>query len=180
MKSAPMFFFRCSSAVAAFLLLSVFSAAVRAESYLTPYAGAFNIVEHTGTDVEAQFGLEYRGEPVYSYPSWNMDILPAIGVNAMDSGGVYGYGGVLFDFAVYDGWHILPNFSAGLYHHGDDGDSEDLGGAIEFRSGIELGYQFENLHRVGVAFNHISNASIYDRNPGAETLLVNWSIPLRW
>lgn len=148
--------------------------------YLTPYVGAFNILEHTGTDIEGQFGLEYRAKPFYSYTPWNLDIRPIAGFNVMDTGGAYGYFGLDFDFALTEHWLIIPNFSAGLYSQGDDDDSLDQGGAIEFRSGIELGYQFDNQQRIGVAFNHVSNASIYDRNPGSETVLISYSLPLNW
>ncbi|HID90986.1 TPA: hypothetical protein EYP44_03395, partial [Candidatus Bathyarchaeota archaeon] len=44
----------------------------------------------------------------------------------------------------------------------EDKVGKDLGGALEFRSGIEASYAFENDSRLGVAFNHISNASLYD------------------
>ena len=49
---------------------------------------------------------------------------------------------------------------------------------LEFRSGIEVAWRFDNRSRLGVEFTHISNAGIYDRNPGTETLTVNYSIPL--
>ncbi len=89
-------------------------------------------------------------------------------------GAMYGYGGLNLDFAIGK-FYVTPNFMVGAYSRGD---GKDLGGPLEFRSGLELSYEMENTHRVGVAFNHISNARIYTHNPGAETLLVNYSIPV--
>lgn len=142
-----------------------------ATDYLTPYAGAFNIAEHTGTNAEALFGLEYRAEV------WDYGIRPTVGFSVSQNGGFYGYGGIFWDIVLSDPWILSPNFMVGGYADGDN-DSEDLGSAIEFRSGIELDYKMQNEHRVGIAFNHTSNASIGNRNPGSESLLVTYSVPV--
>ena len=78
---------------------------------------------------------------------------------------------------VYFGKRVVltPSFGAGLYA---EGSGKDLGHAVEFRSQIELSYRFDNRSRLGVAFSHISNASIADDNPGVEILNVYYSLPL--
>jgi lipid A 3-O-deacylase len=156
-----------SAALAAVLIPAMLSPA-QAGDYLTGYAGWYDIVD--GEDEAGQLGVEYRFSPV------QYGIRPTLGINVTGDGAVYGYGGFNWDVPVIDNQlYLIPNFVAGLYA---EGDGKDLGGAIEFRSGIELAYQMPNQHRVGVAFNHISNASIYDKNPGAETLLINYSVPM--
>lgn len=138
------------------------------KDYVVPYVGYFDIGANDNNAI--QVGAEYRFAPRY----WGLR--PGVGFNASDDGSLYGYGGVFWDLDLWNsGFVFTPNFAAGLYHKSD---GKKLGGPVEFRSGLELSYQFENLHRVGVAFNHISNASIYDKNPGAETLLINYSLPL--
>lgn len=143
------------------------ASAVR-EEYLTGYAGWFDLIDKD--DQSAQFGVEYRMKPlVYG-------IRPTVGVNVTTDSAVYGYGGINWEFELMQNQlYLIPNFMVGAYGQGR---GKDLGGALEFRSGLELDYQLPNLQRVGISFNHISNASIYDKNPGAETLLVNYSIPL--
>lgn len=136
--------------------------------YLVPYLGAYDVTQND--DEATQFGLEYRFAPYY------YTLRPMVGVNFTTDGSLYGYGGVVWDIDLL-GNHTLylsPNFAAGFYHKNS---GKNLGGPIEFRSGVELSYVFPNYHKVGVAFNHISNASIYDRNPGAETLLINYHVP---
>ena len=64
----------------------------------------------------------------------------------------------------------------GLY---EEGDGVDLGGPIEFRSGIEIGYQARNGARFGFGFDHRSNAGIYSDNPGLETIHFRVSIPTK-
>lgn len=154
--------------------LALFTTAAHADSiadqqaYLTGYAGVFNVTDSGGT-TSGQFGMEYRFEAI----EWG--IRPMVGANVDWDGGAYGYAGLNWDIEVFDQFYLIPNFAVGLYH---DGGSKDLGGPIEFRSGLELAYQFDNAHRLGVVYNHVSNASIYDKNPGAEAALVTYSIPL--
>ena len=138
-----------------------------APDYLTGYAGYFDILDKE--DTATQIGLEYRGKPI------EYGFRPTIGLNGSSDGSFYGYVGFNWDIAMIDQQlYIIPNFMVGAY---SDGGGKDLGGPIEFRSGIELAYEFSNMHRLGIAFNHISNGSLYNKNPGAETLLVNYSIP---
>lgn len=153
----------------ALLISAVFAPAVAsATEYLTGTLGWYDVTQQDNEAME--FGAEYRFNPM------KYGLRPMAGIFGTTDGSVYGYGGLHWDIElVPNQWYISPNFAAGVYSNGDDG--KKLGGAIEFRSGIELAYQMPNQHRIGVAFNHISNASIYDHNPGVETLLVSYSLP---
>lgn len=162
---------RIASLVIVLLLPVAASAATLAsnpnDAYLVPYFGIFDMTNDNARNTP-QFGLEYRMRDVW------YGVRPTFGFNFDTDGGAYGYGGLNWEIPLGN-FQLTPNFMAGLYH---EGDSKDLGGAVEFRSGIELSYQLENQHRVGIAFNHISNASIYNKNPGAETTLINYAIPI--
>lgn len=115
------------------------------------------------------FRVEYRfGIPIL----WH--IKPWLGAEASSDGAAYGLGGLLLDLIIADKFLITPSFGAGFYH---DGDGKDLGHTIEFRSQIELGYKFNNQSRIGLAFGHISNAALADRNPGTEILNLYYHIP---
>lgn len=166
-----MMFLRALLVVVLTFAACTFSAPSRAASqqeYLTGYAGWFDFIRQH--DQAAQFGVEYRMRP------WVYGLRPTVGVNVSTDASIYGYGGINWEIeAIRNQLYVIPNFMVGAYGQGH---GRDLGGALEFRSGIEVDYQLANQHRVGMAFNHISNASIYDRNPGAETLLVTYSIPL--
>ena len=54
---------------------------------------------------------------------------------------------------------------------------KELGGTLEFRTGAELAWRFDDYSRLGLALHHISNASIYDSNPGTEMLVLTYSVP---
>ncbi len=72
----------------------------------------------------------------------------------------------------YAQFHSMP----GLYSKGGD---VGLGGPIEFRSGLELGYQNRHGVRAGLSVDHRSNAGIYSNNPGLETIQFRVSIPTK-
>ncbi len=133
------------------------------------YMGAFDISQ--GDDEAIQLGLEYRYEDIF------YGLRPTVGANYTSDDAFYGYGGFYWDVAVLEDLYISPNFVAGYY---SDGDGKDLHNDLQFRSGIEVSYDMQNDYRVGVAFNHISNASLGDHNPGSETLLFSVQVPLSY
>ena len=120
-------------------------------------------------DTAAMVGAEYRSDFKV------LIVMPMVGGFVTTDGSLYGYGGIYTDFDLSDQVVLRPSFAVGAY---SDGDGKDLGGVLEFRSGIELAWRFANRSRLGLEFTHISNAGIYDHNPGMETLTVNYSMPL--
>jgi hypothetical protein len=136
-------------------------------SFLALGLGYFDVNKRD--DAAVDFRLEYRhGQKFWIFKPW-------IGVEATSDGAVYGAAGVLVD--VFFGRRVVltPSFGAGYF---EQGDGKELGHEIEFRSQIELAYRFDDRSRLGLAFSHISNASIGDDNPGVEILNVYYSIPL--
>ena len=67
---------------------------------------------------------------------------------------------------------VTPQFAVSLY---EQGDGRDLGGVVEFRSGLEVAYAFAKGPRVGVLFYHLSNGDFYDFNPGSNSFVVTLS-----
>ena len=135
-------------------------------AFITFHAGGYDVNDDR---TAGQFNLEYRS----SWDEWY--VKPFAGVMATTDAAAYAYGGFLLD--VYFGRRIVftPNVAVGLYA---DGDGKELGNTVEFRSGVELAYRLDSRARLGVAFHHISNASLSDNNPGTETLTLTFSLPL--
>lgn len=150
-------------AVAAFV-----AGPARAEdpAFLAVSAGYYDIND----DYDAFEGrVEYRHDRKF----WIFK--PFAGVMATSDEAVHGYAGVLVDIYFGRRWVLTPSFAPGLYR---DGDGKDLGGTIQFRSQLELSYRFDDRSRLGLSVNHISNASIYDSNPGTESVAITYAIPL--
>ena len=66
---------------------------------------------------------------------------------------------------------FTPSFAHGLYHKGD---GKDLGHVIEFKSEIQFSYNSSENSKIGISYNHVSNASIGDKNPGANSYMFNF------
>lgn len=116
----------------------------------------------------AQFRAEWRRGK-----GWWI-IKPFAGFMGTTDGAYHGYAGVLFDIPVGN-FFITPSFAPGVYVRGD---GKNIGGPIEFRSQIELGYRLPNRGRIALSLDHISNAGIYKRNPGVETVMLTYGMPL--
>ncbi len=113
--------------------------------------------------------VEYRfGRPLI------LDIKPWAGFEITTDGAVYGAGGLLYDWQITDHFYLVPSIGAGFYH---DRGGKDLGHTIEFRTQLELQYELEDNSRFSIGYSHISNASLSDRNPGAEILSFYYIIP---
>ena len=69
---------------------------------------------------------------------------------------------------------VTPSIGFGIY---DDGNGKKLGSTIEFRSTIEVSYQFKNNNRIGLSIGHISNANLGGKNPGVEILSLSYQVP---
>lgn len=120
-------------------------------------------------DEEAgEFRIEYRADE----QMWIFK--PFGGAMATTDGALHGFAGVLIDIPLWNRLYITPSFAPGLYH---DGNGKDLYYTLEFRSQIEISYRFNNGHRLGASFNHISNANLGDDNPGVESAALTYIVP---
>ena len=137
--------------------------------------GIFDFADERHEAVEGR--VEYRpGVRAFDMNPYFHGVGPVAGVLANADGAVYGYGGFFLDFRLGDRVLLWPSAAVGGYH---DGGSRELGGVIEFQTGVTVAYQFENLSHPGVTFSHICNAGIYDDNPGANSLWLNYAVPLK-
>lgn len=124
-------------------------------------SGGFTVTEK---DVFVEGGVEIRSAPA----AYGLGVMA--GATLVEGGGRYVYGGLRWSRALDEAgsWLLIPSIAAGLYDN-DDAHHLDLGGSLEFRSALELSYAVTEWARLGVYVAHLSNASIYDRNGGAET-----------
>jgi hypothetical protein len=58
-----------------------------------------------------------------------------------------------------------------LYH---EGDGKDLGHMLEFKSEVQLSFDLSKNTELGFSYNHLSNASLGDKNPGANSYMFNF------
>ena len=130
-------------------------------------AGSVGIADEESS---TRFGAEYRfGE----HTDWKL--IPSVGVAWSDEGAAFVSAEARRNFWLLDRFVVTPSFGLGYF---DSGRTLELGGELEFRSGIELTYCFESEWRIGVALFHLSNGGLFDSNPGTEALVLTLAIPL--
>ena len=136
---------------------------------------AFLALSGGAYDVHDDFSAgEFRAEYRFSGAHKLWVFTPFLGVMATTDSAVYGYAGIGMDIFFGRRLVLTPNVAVGAYH---DGDGKDLGHTVEFRSGLELAYRFDNRSRLGLAVHHISNAGLGDSNPGTESVVLTYAIP---
>ena len=97
-----------------------------------------------------------------------------MGVMVNTDGAIHSYLGIYYDFLVANRIYITPSFAPGLYSKRS---SKDLQFALVFKSQIEASYRFAEGGRIGISFNHVSNASLGVENPVVESLAITYIIP---
>lgn len=136
------------------------------KGFLSVGGGLANVSEET---TPGEIRLEYR----HDEKLWIFK--PFLGITWYTDGAFYGYGG--FGVDLFFGRRIVftPNAAVGGW---SDGTVLRLGHELEFRTGGEIAYRFDDGSRLGLAVHHISNANIGDKNPGTESVVLNYSIPI--
>jgi len=137
--------------------------------FLTLSAGWFDF--NRQKDEGGEFRLEYRSDKKF----W---IFKPFGMVSGASNGMTFVGaGVLIDVFLGRRFVVTPSF-APTWWRGET-DELDLGHAVEFRSQLEVAYRFDDHSRLGLSISHYSNAGLGDDNPGTESLMLNYSVPLK-
>ena len=127
--------------------------------------GLFDFLDnHEGLSLAGRIELRIGKKLAY--------IGPTLGLLANNEGFRYGYAGIYADF-VYGKIVLTPLLAAGVNHRGN---SIDLGGTFAFRESLEIACRFNDRWRVGVSIAHISNADIYEKNPGVEDFLLTVAV----
>lgn len=142
--------------------------------------GAYDVVRRVKDSAESVlvYGLEYQDKIRYPLNIKGMDlgIRGIVGVLDTEQGDWFAYAGLMGQVPLWKKGYVNVSFAPGYYSYG--GKDVDLDNDLEFKSGVELGYEFSNHMRLGLGFSHMSNASLGKRNPGVELLQLNYSLPL--
>ena len=114
-------------------------------------------------------GLQHQNEDLFRN-SFLGKLSPITGGFLTENNAAYLYTGVQAEYELGI-LKITPSFTPGYYH---DGDGKDLGSPIEFKSEIQMTLDLSDTMQFGMSYNHISNASLGDKNPGANSYMLNF------
>ena len=114
-------------------------------------------------------GFQHQNE-ILSRDTIIGNVSPITGGFITENSAAYLYTGVEWNIDL-GGMKFTPSFAPGYYH---EGDGKDLGHALEFKSEVQLSYSTSEKSSFGVSYNHVSNASLGDKNPGANSYMFNF------
>ena len=137
------------------------------EHELNFYTGMFDFSDDGQR--AALFGFEHQNENLVR-DSFLGTVSPVSGFMLTENNAAYAYTGIQAQYSLGK-LNIIPSFTPGIYGKGD---GKDLGHAIEFKSEIQLSFDIFSQSELGISYNHISNASLGDKNPGANSYIFNF------
>jgi lipid A 3-O-deacylase len=116
-----------------------------------------------------EFGLQYRSDQKL----WIFQ--PMVGVMRTTTASTDIYAGISLDIFFGDRFVVRPSFAPSYYNRGA---GHNLGYALEFRSAIEFAYRFDDRSRLGLEIYHMSNAGLGNGNPGEESAILTYALPM--
>ena len=137
------------------------------EHELNFYTGMFDFSDDG--QKAALFGFEHQNENLVR-DSFLGTLSPVTGFMLTENNAAYAYTGIQAKYNLGK-LNIIPSFTPGIYGKGD---GKDLGHTIEFKSEIQLSFDIFSESELGFSYNHISNASLGEKNPGANSYIFNF------
>ena len=98
------------------------------------------------------------------------NLSPITGAMITADNATYFYTGVQAQYKI-GALNFTPSFAPGYY---DEGNGKDLGHALEFKSEVQVSLELPMNSQLGLSYNHLSNASLGDKNPGANSYMFNF------
>ena len=114
-------------------------------------------------------GIQHQNENLYR-DSFFGTISPVTGFLITGDSATYLYTGIQAEYNIGK-INLTPSFTPGLYGQGG---GKDLGHLVEFKSEVQLSFDLLKNSELGFSYNHISNASLGDKNPGANSYMFNF------
>jgi len=151
--------------LAAFFLC--FSQIANAEKQSNFYLGNFDFSDNK--QAALLLGYQHQNETL-ERNNFLGNISPIIGGFITENSAAYIYSGIEWNIDL-GSFVFTPSFAPGLYN---EGNGKDLGHVLEFKTEVQLSYGVSENTSFGVSYNHISNASLGDKNPGANSYMFNY------
>ena len=131
------------------------------------YSGMFDFNDDGKSS--AIFGFQHQNENLLR-DSFLGTLSPVTGALITADNASYVYTGVQAQYKVGK-INLTPSFTPGLYN---EGNGKDLGHIVEFKSEVQLSVDLLKNSHLGFSYNHISNASLDENNPGANSYVFNF------
>jgi len=137
------------------------------ETELNFFTGMFDFSDDK--QAAGVLGLQHQNDDLFR-KSFLGKLSPITGGFLTENNAMYLYTGAQAEYNL-GLFTITPSFAPGYYNSGD---GKDLGSALEFKSEIQMSLNLSDSTEFGMSYNHISNASLGDKNPGANSYIINF------
>ena len=134
---------------------------------LNMYSGMFDFSDQKQRAMLV--GFQHQNEELYR-ETFLGTLSPITGGFVTENAALYAYTGIEWNFDLGP-INFTPSFAPGLY---GEGDGKDLGHILEFKSEVQASFNLSENSQLGMSYNHISNASLGDKNPGANSYMFNF------
>ena len=134
------------------------------------FTGTFDVIDKEGDAQTSLFGIEHKNPNLFR-DTFLGKFSPVSGGFMTGDSSVYLYTGVEGQYGI-GRLKILPSFTPGFY---EKGNGKDLGGALEFKSEIKLGFDIFENSKIGYSYSHISNNDWGETNPGTDNQQITFS-----
>ena len=131
------------------------------------YTGMFDFSDHGKRST--LIGIQHHDENL-NRNTFLGNLSPITGAMITADNATYMYTGIQANYKL-GSLNFTPSFSPGYYNQGD---GKDLGHALEFKSEVQLSLELPKDAQFGFSYNHLSNASLGDKNPGANSYMFNF------
>ena len=137
------------------------------EHQINIYGGVFDFSDDK--QKAGMFGIQHQNENLHR-DTFLGNLSPITGGFLTENSAVYIYSGVEWNFDLGK-IEFTPSFAPGLYNKGD---GKDLGHTLEFKTEVQASIKISEDSNIGMSYNHISNASLGNKNPGANSYTINY------
>ena len=140
---------------------------VTTEHQLNLFTGNFDFSDHKQSAF--LIGIQHQNQNL-NRDTFLGNVSPITGGFITENSAAYIYTGIEWNMDM-GGLIFTPSFAPGLYH---EGNGKDLGHVLEFKSEVQFSYPISDKSSLGISYNHVSNASLGDKNPGANSYMFNF------
>lgn len=130
------------------------------------FSGNFDFSDHKQKALLV--GFQHQNE-MLKRDTFLGSLSPITGGFLTENSATYVYTGVEWNFDLGP-VNFTPSFAPGLY---GEGNGKDLGHILEFKTEVQASYNLSENSSLGMSYNHISNASLGNKNPGANSYMFN-------
>ena len=138
------------------------------ETELNFFTGMFDFSDDK--QASGLIGIQHQNDELFR-KSFLGNLSPITGGFLTEKNAIYLYTGIQAEYEL--GFlTITPSFAPGYYNYGD---GKDLGSPLEFKTEVQLSYDWSESTHFGMSYNHISNAHLNpNKNPGANSYMLNF------